>query len=206
MSKNSIKKSTVVATDIALNSFKSQSHSPFSYSSTITYDFTVHLTSGPLAGQYFQGCFSYNDSTVKGIGSEEIGVTEGLSIYFEFLGNIYTEKDDFSFPFHPRVSLENGLLVVLDFETFNSQVSFQIIRDFANKCSFFTYTIEEDETATTGSGSVTYQCRNYGSLSVPNLSSVTSSTVPQRKYRSRQKTTSGQRRSRKSQSRTLHSN
>jgi hypothetical protein len=38
-------------------------------SSIVTYDFTVNVTQGSLAGQSYSGTFSYDDSTLKGTGA-----------------------------------------------------------------------------------------------------------------------------------------
>lgn len=54
------------------------------YASPITYDFTVNVTQGSLAGKSFSGNFSYDDSTLKGIGAEELGVAEGLTVCMNF--------------------------------------------------------------------------------------------------------------------------
>jgi hypothetical protein len=139
---------------------------------TLTYDFIVNIASGFLSGKQFEGFFSYDNSTLTGIGSEEVGVNEGLSINFEFLDVIYTEANDFNFPLYPRVLFEDGRLAGLDFEAFNSQVSYQIIRNFGNNSSFFSYLIEDGETTRTGSGIVTYFLRNGSSNSVLETSTV----------------------------------
>jgi hypothetical protein len=123
-----------------------------------------------LSGQQFEGSFSYDGSTLTGIGSEEVGVKNGLSVSFEFLGVTYTQANDFNYPLYPRVLFEDGRLAGLDFEAFNSRVSYQIIRDFANKSSFFTYSLEEDETETMGSGIVTYSLRENSLVSLTELS------------------------------------
>lgn len=127
--------------------------------STVTYDFVVNVTSGSLSGQQFTGFFSYNRSTITGIGSEEVGVSEGLSVRFEFLGMTYTEANDFDAPLYPRVLFENGKLAGIDLEAFDNGVSYQIIRDFDNKNSVFTYRLEGESSKRMGSGSVSYSLR-----------------------------------------------
>jgi hypothetical protein len=131
---------------------------------TVTYDFIVTVTSGCLSGKQFEGFFSYNNSLITGIGSEEVSVKEGLSLSFEFLDVIYTEANDFDSPLYPRVLFEAGKLAGLDFEAFNNGISYQIIRDFGNRSSFFSYLLKEGETTKAGSGSVTYFLRQSSTL------------------------------------------
>ena len=40
----------------------------------ITYDFTVEVSQGSLAGNTYTGSFSYDDEQLTGVGKEEIGV------------------------------------------------------------------------------------------------------------------------------------
>ena len=138
----------------------------------VTYDFIVKVSSGCLAGKQFEGFFSYDHSLLTGIGSEEIDTKEGLSVNFEFLDVIYTEANDFDSPLYPRVLFEEGNLAGLDFEAFNNGVSYQIIRDFGNRSSFFSYLLKDGETTRTGSGSVVYSLRQDSLLSIPETSSL----------------------------------
>lgn len=85
------------------------------YASPITYDFTVNVTQGSLAGKSFSGTFSYDDSTLKGIGAEELGVAEGLTICMNFLGRNYNETNDSSYPTLPKLVFEDGKIKRLDF-------------------------------------------------------------------------------------------
>ncbi|WP_368041820.1 hypothetical protein [Nostoc sp. TCL240-02] len=50
----------------------------------VNYGFTVNATSGDNPGQYF-GSFQYDDSTLTSIGEETLGVSNGLSIAFDYL-------------------------------------------------------------------------------------------------------------------------
>ena len=99
---NNIFTKLAVATTSAALSFVAIEANPVQ-AATITYDFDVNITSGPLGDNIYEGFFSYDDSTLTGIGREKVGVAEELSIVFEFLGETYTEVDDnnfdFNFPF-----------------------------------------------------------------------------------------------------------
>lgn len=85
------------------------------YAVPITYDFTVNVTQGPLAGKSFNGTFSYNDATLKGTGFEELGVSQGLIVCMNYLGRNYSETDDTSYPAWPKLIFENGKIKQLDF-------------------------------------------------------------------------------------------
>lgn len=85
------------------------------HASPITYDFKVNVTQGSLAGKSFSGVFSYDDSTLKGIGAEELGVAEGLTVCMNFLGRNYKETDDSSYPTFPKLVFEDGKIKRLDF-------------------------------------------------------------------------------------------
>ncbi|MEH2085357.1 PEP-CTERM sorting domain-containing protein [Nostoc sp.] len=80
----------------------------------VNYDFTVNATSGDRPGQYF-GSFRYDDSTLTAIGEENLGVSNGLSIVFDYLGTQYTEASDFDYPSSPVVSFTNGNLSGLSY-------------------------------------------------------------------------------------------
>ena len=73
-------------------------------------NFTVDVTSGMLAGDKFDGNFSYDNSFLTGIGSESLGVPEGLSINFNFLGKTYTAQDSISGGYTPQASFNGGNL------------------------------------------------------------------------------------------------
>ncbi|MBN3924681.1 PEP-CTERM sorting domain-containing protein [Nostoc sp. NMS4] len=80
----------------------------------VNYGFTVNATSGSNPGQYF-GSFRYDDSTLTGLGEETLGVNNGLSILFDYLGTQYTEASDFDYPSSPVVSFTNGNLSRLSY-------------------------------------------------------------------------------------------
>jgi hypothetical protein len=83
--------------------------------STITHNFTVNVTKGSLAGKSFNGTFSYDNSTLKGIGIEELGVDRGLTVCMNYFGRNYSETDDSSYPTKPKLVFENGKIKQLDF-------------------------------------------------------------------------------------------
>ncbi|MBW4681475.1 MAG: hypothetical protein KME19_15365 [Microcoleus vaginatus WJT46-NPBG5] len=85
------------------------------YASTITYDFTVNVTQGALAGKTFKGTFSYDDATLKGTGIEELGVAEGLTACMNYFGRNYNETDDTGYPAFPKLVFEDGKIKQLDF-------------------------------------------------------------------------------------------
>lgn len=167
---SNIVKSSAVATpgiDLSLTAIEANSIQAV----IVTYDFLVKVSSGCLSGKQFEGFFSYNHSLLTGIGSEEVGAKEGLSVNFEFLDVVYTEASDFDSPLYPQVLFEEGNLAGLDFEAFNNGVSYQIIRDFGNRSSFFSYLLKDGETTRTGSGSVIYSLRQDSLISIPQTSS-----------------------------------
>lgn len=85
------------------------------HASTVIYDFTVNVTQGSLAGQTFDGTFSYDDSTLSGTGVEELGVEQGLKVCMNYAGRNYSETDDTSYPTFPKIVFENGKIKQLDF-------------------------------------------------------------------------------------------
>lgn len=80
----------------------------------VNYDFLVNATSGDNPGQYF-GSFQYDDSTLTNVGLETIGVENGLTLAFNYLGTDYTEEDDTDFDLFPIVSFNNGQILGLSY-------------------------------------------------------------------------------------------
>lgn len=124
MANNIFTKLTIATVSAAL-SFTTIEAKPIQ-AATITYDFDVYLTSGPQTGNTYAGSFNYNNSTLTGTGLETVGVSQGLSVSFDYLGVTYTEADDLKLsPFSddprrrvdpgPLVSLSDGDLLGLDF-------------------------------------------------------------------------------------------
>ena len=99
---------TVAATLIALNGRPVQAL-------PVTYDFTVVVTQGSLAGNTFNGSFSYDDALLSGVGAEEIGIADGLTVNMNFLGQDYAESADTDYPNFPKLIFENGEIQQLDF-------------------------------------------------------------------------------------------
>jgi len=85
------------------------------HASSITYDFTVNVTQGSLAGKTFNGTFSYDDATLKGTGIEELGLAQGLTACMNYFGRNYSETDDTSYPAFPKLVFEDGKIKQLDF-------------------------------------------------------------------------------------------
>ncbi|MEG4939971.1 hypothetical protein [Microcoleus sp. F4-D5] len=85
------------------------------YAVRVTYDFTITVTKGGLAGNTFNGSFSYDDAKLKGTGVEELGITDGLTTCLNYLGRTYRETDDTSYPNFPTLKFEDGKIAQLDF-------------------------------------------------------------------------------------------
>jgi hypothetical protein len=85
------------------------------YAVPVTYDFTVTVTQGSLAGKSFNGSFSYDDAKLKGTGVEELGIADGLTTCMNYFGRTYRETDDTSHPTFPKLRFEDGKIVQLDF-------------------------------------------------------------------------------------------
>ncbi|MEG4517299.1 MULTISPECIES: hypothetical protein [unclassified Microcoleus] len=85
------------------------------YAVPVTYDFTITVTKGGLAGNSFNGSFSYDDAKLKGKGVEELGISDGLRACLNYLGRTYRETDDTSYPNFPTLRFEDGKIVQLNF-------------------------------------------------------------------------------------------
>ena len=83
--------------------------------STITYDFTVNVTQGSLAGKSYNGTFSYDAAKLKGTGIEELGVAQGLTVCMNYFGRNYSEREDSGYPTFPKLVFDNGNIKQLDF-------------------------------------------------------------------------------------------
>jgi hypothetical protein len=81
----------------------------------VTYDFTVVVTEGSLAGKTFKGSFRYDDEVLTGVGREEIDIADGLTVTMNFFGQDYTEKADQEYPTFPKLIFEDGEIQQLDF-------------------------------------------------------------------------------------------
>ena len=85
------------------------------YAVPVTYDFTITVTKGGLAGNSFNGSFSYDDAKLKGTGVEELGIDEGLTACINYLGRTYRETEDTSYPTFPTLRFEDGKIAQLNF-------------------------------------------------------------------------------------------
>ncbi|MEG4456109.1 hypothetical protein [Microcoleus sp. N9_A1] len=85
------------------------------YAVPVTYDFTITVSKGGLAGNSFNGSFTYDDAKLKGKGVEELGIDEGLMTCMNYLGRTYRETDDTSYPTFPKLRFEDGKIVQLNF-------------------------------------------------------------------------------------------
>ncbi len=164
MANNIFTKLAVATASAAALSFVALEASP-TQAATITYDFDVNVTSGPLDNNIYEGSFSYEDSTLKGIGLETVGVAEELSVSFEFLGGTYTEADDNNFSFNfPIVEFKNGSFVGLQY----------IVNDIPNNSIFAVFGNDPDglggenrfqyvdvNSFEVSQGSVTYSLRSH---------------------------------------------
>jgi hypothetical protein len=81
----------------------------------VTYDYTITVTKGGLAGNSFNGSFTYDDANLKGKGVEELGIDEGLTTCINYLGRTYRETDDTSYPTFPKLRFEDGKIAQLNF-------------------------------------------------------------------------------------------
>ena len=85
----------------------------------VTYDFSLSIPTGDYAGTH-RGSFSYDDTNLVGKGREIVNPTnDNLTVLFNFLGRIYTERDDADF-FNtsnqfPKVAFQDGRLLGLSF-------------------------------------------------------------------------------------------
>lgn len=85
------------------------------WAESVTYQFWVNVTAGPLAGNTFNGTFTYDANSIVGQGTEIVGVDNGLSVNMDFLGETYTETADTSYPAFPQLVLQDGEVQQLDF-------------------------------------------------------------------------------------------
>ena len=108
MIKTSIKVVATVASTMMFNTLPIQAL-------PVTYDFTVVVKEGSLAGNTFQGSISYDDEVIKGRGAEKISVVHGLKTKINFFGQEYTEKEDQNYPQFPKLIFRDGEIYLLDF-------------------------------------------------------------------------------------------
>ena len=81
----------------------------------VTYHFTVEVTEGSLAGNTFEGEFTYEDSALTGQGEEVLRVEDGLSASMTMLGQTIAETDDVDYPDYPQLLFSDGEVDRLEF-------------------------------------------------------------------------------------------
>jgi hypothetical protein len=131
---------------------------------TITYDFEVSIDSGLLLNEIYSGFFSFDNSTLSGVGEEYLSVSD---LEFNFLGFDYTEADDSSF-FGSEVAFFDGDFLGLSFST---DTSFSFIPGFfAVDEAYFAYDVTN---VGAGAGNITYSLRaSQPSKSTPEPTSL----------------------------------
>jgi hypothetical protein len=73
------------------------------------------VTSGPFAGTVGIGTFSYDDTSLTGIGDELVTPLEGLALEFTIFGQTFHETDDADYDLFPELDFTDGVPVFLDF-------------------------------------------------------------------------------------------
>ena len=81
----------------------------------VNYHFTVEVTEGSLAGNTFEGEFSFDDETISGEGEEVVQVEDGLTVSMTMLGETITESQDVDYPDYPQLLLVDGDVERLEF-------------------------------------------------------------------------------------------
>ncbi|NEN96771.1 MAG: PEP-CTERM sorting domain-containing protein [Moorea sp. SIO3I7] len=149
----------------------------FVEAATVKYNFTVNLEkSFFLTGSseldiapnpdYYNGEFTFDDSSLTKVGAESLGVDDGLSITL-FSDPRINEEDDERFPDFPTVNFLNGELLGLDYDvvyhpfTAVGEFSGDFFRfsngDFTDGFDPTFYTPEDEpRQPILGSGTVTY--------------------------------------------------
>jgi len=95
-------------TTLALNS-------PPTSAAIITESLTGVVTSGPFAGTVGLGSFSYEDTSITGLGDESVSPFDGLTFEFTIFGQTFHETDDPDYDFFPALNFTDGVPVFLDF-------------------------------------------------------------------------------------------
>lgn len=144
------------------------------HGATITYDFQVDVTSGPLSGNSYDGNFSYDDSFIS-----TFPYGEPTDFNFNFGGRVYTESDLIidcrsNFPSCLPLSFSGGQLASFQFSTFNRNNPYPGAFTLTSAGPLFIYQLPfnpGEPPSPTGSGTVTYSLRQP-STSVPEPSTV----------------------------------
>lgn len=80
----------------------------------ITESFTAEVVEGPFAGEVATGSFSYDDALIIN-GDEILDPTTSLTVNMTFLGQTYTEADDFDYPLFPGLAFSENIPIFLDY-------------------------------------------------------------------------------------------
>ncbi len=115
MTKTTLK--TIFATILGATALSSTLNAEPARAFSITYDFTVDITSGTYSGKSYTGSFKYDNANLTGSGLEFVSPTVGnLGIQFSFLNKSYTQQQDrdASLDF-PRAYFQDGTLLGLSF-------------------------------------------------------------------------------------------
>ncbi|MBR8836128.1 MAG: PEP-CTERM sorting domain-containing protein [Stigonema ocellatum SAG 48.90 = DSM 106950] len=162
-------KLAVAAAAVAIGFTKVSAATP-AQASVINYNLTVDVTSGANVGEY-HGSFSYDDSTLRREGSEKVGISQGLSILFNYLGTTYTENNDTGSQVgFPIVSFDNGKLLGLNYLVHNQfYIADHLGSPYTGGSKFYQYPNSSDDGQSgTQVGTVMYS----GSTSVPEPSTI----------------------------------
>lgn len=123
---------------------------------TISRDFDLAYTTGPLAGQTFAGSLSYDDANLTGVGFELLGPAGGVQpagfLTFQVIvdGINFTLADDYLFPNYPQLSFHNGAFNGLDYIGANGPATLFVTGD----ATFYLNPDESDGTITLRTPSV----------------------------------------------------
>jgi hypothetical protein len=114
------------------------------------FTFEVIPDFGPLAGNTYVGDFSFDDSSLTGIGDETVSLSD---FNFNFLGTTYTELDGFS----SLAAFLDGKFLGIEYAFDDGNVDFAFIPGFsAVNEAFFAYDIASGPNQGAGFGDVNY--------------------------------------------------
>ncbi|MCA1990686.1 MAG: hypothetical protein LDL41_01375, partial [Coleofasciculus sp. S288] len=109
---------------------------------TLHWDFQVKVTEGSLTNNTYVGSFHYDDANLSGVGTETLGIADGLKISFNWLGQTVTERYDIQFPTFPTVSFNDGNILTLNWIVGDFSSEFRFGRDQQRSRIGFTYSGE----------------------------------------------------------------
>ncbi|BCL39214.1 hypothetical protein [Nostoc sp. MS1] len=159
---NHLSRFLVVSTAIALASFTPA----LAKAATITYDVQVAIDSGPLNGKNYKGFFSYDDSSLTGIGDEAIALS---NFGFSFEGKTYNLASD---PY-AQVNFNNGSFLGLDFAVASAPSPTFISGFFDLNEAFFSYDLSGSSAfGRSGTGGITFTLRSNNPATTPEPTAV----------------------------------